>query len=80
MDSKLTSLQNTRVRQAQRLRKKRGRQQQGKIIIDGGREILRAADAGCQITEIFLCPEWSEAAGSELLVSNWLTLVYRLCQ
>ena len=67
MDSKLTSLQNTRVRQAQRLRKKRGRQQQGKIIIDGGREILRAADAGCQITEIFLCPEWSEDAGSEPL-------------
>jgi len=67
MDSKLTSLQNTRVRQAQRLRSKRGRQQQGKIIIDGGREILRAANAGCQIIEVFLCPEWSEAAGSESL-------------
>lgn len=74
MDSKLTSLQNTRIRQAQRLRSKRGRQQQGKIIIDGGREILRAAEAGCQVTEVFLCPEWCEAADSKPL---WQQLVDR---
>lgn len=74
MDAQLTSLQNTRIREAMRLRSKRGRQQQGKIIIDGGREILRAAEAGCQVTEVFLCPEWCEAADSEPL---WQQLVDR---
>ncbi|MCP3691234.1 MAG: RNA methyltransferase, partial [Planctomycetaceae bacterium] len=74
MDAQLTSLQNTRIRQALRLRSKRGRQQQGKIIIDGGREILRAAEAGCQVTEVFLCPQWCEAADSEAL---WQQVVDR---
>ncbi|HIA19905.1 MAG TPA: RNA methyltransferase [Planctomycetes bacterium] len=61
MDSTITSLQNPRVRQALRLRSKRGRLQQGRIIVDGGREIMRAAEAQCQITEVFLCPEWCES-------------------
>ena len=46
----------------------------GKIIIDGGREILRAAEAGCQVTEVFLCPQWCEAADSEPL---WQQVVDR---
>lgn len=67
MDSTISSLQNPRIRQALRLRSKRGRQQQGKIIIDGGREILRAADAQCQVTEVFLCPEWFASEDAQQL-------------
>ena len=74
MDSPLTSLQNSRIRQALRLRTKRGRQQQARIIIDGGREILRAAEAGCEVIEVLLCPEWCEAADSQPL---WQQLVDR---
>ncbi len=50
----ITSLQNQRVKDAVRLRDRRGRQDQGRIIIDGTREIDRALNAGCAITELFV--------------------------
>ncbi|MCP3691372.1 MAG: RNA methyltransferase [Planctomycetaceae bacterium] len=74
MDSTITSLQNPRIRQALRLRARRGRQQQEKIIIDGGREILRASDAGCEIREVFFCAAWCEKNESQ---SPWAQVVER---
>ena len=51
----ITSLQNSHVKDATRLRERRGRQQQGRIIIDGARELLRAIDAGVDLVEVFVC-------------------------
>ncbi|MDE0734417.1 MAG: RNA methyltransferase [Pirellulaceae bacterium] len=74
MDSTITSLQNPRIRQALRLRSRRGRQQQEKMIIDGGREIIRAHDADCEIREVFFCAAWCERTESQSL---WKQVVER---
>jgi RNA methyltransferase, TrmH family len=52
-----TSVQNPRVKAAARLRDRKGRDEQGRIIIDGVREIGRALKAGVEIVELFVFPE-----------------------
>lgn len=52
----ITSLQNPRVKEAVRLRDRRHRQKQGRIVIDGARELARALGAGVPMQEIFVCP------------------------
>ncbi len=54
MTAAITSLQNPRVKQAAKLRDRRGRQQQQRIIIDGLREISRAVAAGLAWSEFFV--------------------------
>ena len=51
----ITSLQNQRVKDAVRLRDRRGRQKQGRFFIDGTRELMRAIDAGVRLAEVFVC-------------------------
>lgn len=63
----ITSLQNQRVKDACRLRDRRGRQDQQRIIIDGTREINRALDAGCEVVELFVRQEEIFDSAVELL-------------
>lgn len=64
----ITSLQNPRVKEAVKLRDRKGREQQGRILIEGIREIGRALEAGVDITEAFHCePLCSAAPAAELL-------------
>jgi TrmH family RNA methyltransferase len=51
----ITSRQNVRVKEAAKLRLRRQRERQGRILIDGGREVLRALDAGVEVVEAFVC-------------------------
>lgn len=53
----ITSLQNTRVKQAVKLRDRHGRDDQRRIIIDGAREVERALAAGVKILELFIEPD-----------------------
>ncbi len=55
MSTYIRSVHNPRIKQAARLRDRRGRQRQGRIIVDGLREIRRAFEAGIQPLELFLC-------------------------
>lgn len=55
MPDTITSLQNRRVKDAVRLRDRRGRQQQGRLIIDGVRELGRALQGGIELDEVFWC-------------------------
>src|SRR3989304_2692786 len=59
---RITSRQNSRVKDAVRLRTGRGRLRQGRFIIDGAREIARAVAAGIRPVEAFVCEE--QGAGS----------------
>lgn len=61
---RITSVHNPRVKLAARLRERKGREEQGRIIIDGTKEIERAIGAGVKLVEVFVCPELaaSEAA------------------
>lgn len=51
----ITSRQNVRVKEAAKLRLARQRERQGRFLIDGAREIMRAVDAGVEILESFVC-------------------------
>jgi RNA methyltransferase, TrmH family len=51
----ITSLQNPRVKNAVRLRDGRHREKQGRILIDGTRELRRAIDGGVKLIEAFVC-------------------------
>ena len=51
----ITSRQNARVKAAVKLRSARQRAKQGRILIDGAREILRALAAGIDVLEVFVC-------------------------
>jgi TrmH family RNA methyltransferase len=51
----ITSLQNRHVKQAVKLRDRRQRQKQGRFLIDGGRELLRAIQAGVPLVQAFVC-------------------------
>src|SRR5438309_744314 len=51
----LSSVQNPRVKAAARLRERSGRDEQGRIIIDGVREISRALAAGVELLEVYFC-------------------------
>jgi TrmH family RNA methyltransferase len=47
-------VQNDRIKKAVRLRERRGRQQQGRIIVDGCREVELAVRAGVPPVELFI--------------------------
>lgn len=51
----ITSLHNQRVRDAARLRDRRQREKQGRILIDGARELSRAIESGVELLEAFVC-------------------------
>jgi TrmH family RNA methyltransferase len=65
----ITSRQNERVKAAAKLRSGRQRAKQGRFLIDGARQIVRAVDAGIEVVEAFVCrelvdsPEREAAAG-----------------
>jgi TrmH family RNA methyltransferase len=60
--SRITSRQNPRVKDAVRLRVGRERQQRGRFIIDGGRELSRAIAAGVRCLEAFVCDQLCTSA------------------
>lgn len=67
MAMRITSLQNPRVKNAAALRTRRGRKKQGRIIIDGVREVSRAVESGVELVELFVCPEACGEDGRELV-------------
>lgn len=69
----LASLQNPRVKRAVRLRERRERDKTGRFLIEGYRELLRAADGGLLVEELFICPKL-------FLGSNEEALIHRLCE
>jgi len=55
--SLITSLKNSRIKDAVCLRERRGREQQGRMIVDGARPLQRALEAGVELDVIFFCQE-----------------------
>lgn len=54
---RIDSPANPRVRDALRLRERRERASSGLTLVDGGREALRAIEAGVGVETAFVCPE-----------------------
>ena len=57
---RITSAHNTHIKKALRLRQRRGRNQQERILIDGRREIERAIEGRVSIEEIYLSEDFFE--------------------
>jgi RNA methyltransferase, TrmH family len=63
----ITSLTNPKIRSAVKLRDRDGRDEQGRIVIDGSREVGRAIDGGVRILELFVCEESLDADQDDLV-------------
>ncbi len=66
----ITSLQNPRVKAAVRLRDRRHREKQGRIRIDGARELLRAVQAGVSLVEVFVCRSLCQSADARQVLDE----------
>jgi len=66
--SRITSRQNPRVKEAVGLRNARERKRQGRFLIDGAREIMRAFASGIRGVEAFVCEELCESPDSRAAV------------
>jgi RNA methyltransferase, TrmH family len=65
----ITSLQNPHVKDAARLRDRRHREKQGRILIDGARELERAIRAGVKMVEVFVCEPLCRSGESQRLLA-----------
>lgn len=66
LSAPITSLQNPQLKRLVRLQARRGREQEGVILIEGARELSRALAAGVQPTEVFSCPELHSPEAAEV--------------
>ena len=77
MELEITSVNNPRVKRALRLRDRRGRNRQRRIIVDGVRECRRAIESGLADVELFICPKYLDddqlAAVDQLSADETLT-------
>ena len=55
---RITSLQNPRVKQLVKLRDRRPRDEAGRFLIEGYREVKRALEAGVKPVEFYSGPDW----------------------
>lgn len=56
----ITSRQNARVKEAVKLRDRRARERQGRFVIDGARETLRAIAAGVEFVEAYASERFAD--------------------
>jgi len=70
MSLSISSAQNPRIKDAVRLRDRRGRDRQNRIRIDGAREVRRALDAGVEIVEMFACLDWCDGLDAREVLSR----------
>ena len=66
----IPSTSNPRVKAAARLRDRQGRNDQGRIIIDGVREIGLALSSGIEIAELYFFPELCRDEAHEALLAS----------
>ncbi len=67
----ITSSQNPKLKKAIRLHTNRGRKQQGRIILFGVNEIMRAKAANLEIDEVYICEEYlTDSSPLEALVNS----------
>ncbi|MFW6169354.1 MAG: TrmH family RNA methyltransferase [Planctomycetota bacterium] len=69
MATYIRSVQNDRIKKAIRLRDRRGRRRQGRIIVDGCREVYRALHCGVRPLEVFVSDGHVHDAGIQTIKS-----------
>lgn len=66
MPDQITSTANPLVKSLARLKERRGRTAANRFLIEGGRELSRAASAGMTIDQVVLAPDLAAAADRDL--------------
>ncbi len=66
----ISSPHNPRIKRAVHLRNRRQREKQGRILIDGVRELGRAVAAGVAVEEVFVCPALYSSAETRRLIEQ----------
>lgn len=61
MAEKITSFQNPRIKLIKKLRDKKGREREGRFVIDDTRDLLRALACGYQVDYALYCPALLDA-------------------
>ena len=70
-ENKISSLQNTKVKQLVALQQKTsGRRKQGVFVVEGIRELQHCLNAGYTINSIFFCPELTDTGALSSLLSE----------
>ncbi len=67
---RITSLQNPRVKQLVKLRARRARDEAGRFLVEGYREVRRALEAGVKPAELYCGPEWYLGTNEPALVET----------
>lgn len=70
MSDPITSTSNARIKALVRLRTRRERDASGTFLVEGYRELSRAADAQVEIETLFVCPEWYIGGNEPALVDR----------
>jgi TrmH family RNA methyltransferase len=65
----ITSVHNPRIKAAIRLRDRAGRDDQGRIIIDGVRELTRALDSHVGLQELYYDPQRCQGSDRKILLA-----------
>jgi TrmH family RNA methyltransferase len=65
----ITSVHNPRINAAARLRDRRHRDKQQRLLIDGARELRRALQAEVRIREVFVCDSLCSSADGQAVVA-----------
>lgn len=74
----ITSTHNPHVKDAARLRERRQREKQGRILIEGAREVARAAAGGVEFIEAFVCEALATSPDARTAVDRLVTCGTRL--
>jgi len=70
MSLTISSVQNPRVKSAARLRDRKGRDEQGRTIIEGARELFLAIQAGVTISEVYVCSSLCELPEAQAVLAQ----------
>ncbi len=76
----ITSLQNPRIKDLVRLRNRRDRDQSKTFLIEGFRELSRAADAGLDFTDVYYSPDLYLGENEPALVERLISLGARAAE
>ncbi len=67
---RITSMQNTQVKEAVKLQNRRQRDDSGLFLIEGYRELKRAVEGGISIQKLFICPNLFLGENEEELIDT----------
>ena len=74
MSLSISSVQNPRVKEAVKLRDRKEREQQGRTIVEGARELFHALQAGVVVRELFVCRALCKSPESSAVLAQLDTL------